>query len=395
MYPDSLGLFYGTFTQYLGFRPHSDEWKFMALGALYPDQSNNRFDQIVRDLIYVEELEIRIKSDFFGFDQPDVNGKKWYKIKLVELLKIEPLASWNDKKERSELYYELAAAVQHRFETIVFELIENAVKKTDINNITLTGGCAMNSLCNGKLKKRFPSLNIYIPPYPDDSGIVIGAAIVGTNSIKLKTSISEYTYTGGSHRKEEIKDILDSFGLKYKERNSQWYEVAKNIADGKIIGLFQGKSEFGQRALGNRSILADPRSSTTKDKLNRAIKFREGFRPFAPSVIDEDAIKIFENYEATYFMERVLMVKDEWKEKVPAIVHNDGTARLQTVSLEVNEQFYRLISEFKQITGVPMVVNTSFNLNGEPNVETPQDAIRTFFTCGLDMLVLEDYIIEK
>ena len=202
---------------------------------------------------------------------------------------------------------------------------------------------------------------------------------------------------GPSFKDKEIVDTLNKFKLNYKKPNNLNEFVAKKLASKKLVGWFQGKMEFTHRSLGNRSILADPRGKSIKDIINKAVKYRETFRPFAPAVLEEDAYKIFDVAKDTKvdFMEKVVEVKREWRKKIPAITHVDNTARLQTVSKSYNLNFYNLIEEFKKQTGVPVLVNTSFNLNGQPIVLSPSDAIKTFYSCGLDILVIGSYIIEK
>tara|TARA_B100000700_G_scaffold318334_2_gene411327 strand:+ start:1267 stop:2982 length:1716 start_codon:yes stop_codon:yes gene_type:complete len=397
LYPASLGLFYGAFTQLCGFRPHSDEWKFMALGALSRDESLvNNYKAKIDELIWLDGYKIVLDMNYFTYDQPDVYGKMWISEDLNKLLDVHSIDKWDDNMKDNYKYYSLAKAVQDKFEELVFEMIDKSVKEVGIKNLTLTGGCAMNSVANGKLHQKFPNLDFYIPPYPDDSGIAIGAAILGSlecgKAISRKFS-AKHIYTGFNYQEEILKAIQDA-KLNYTEYEN-WDEIAKLLSDGKIIALFQEASEFGQRALGNRSIIANPTRSDTKDLLNKAVKYREGFRPFAPSILQEYGPKVFENYVDSFYMERVLQVKKEWISRVPAIVHFDNSARVQTVNKELNLNFYNLIYAFYKITGVPLLVNTSFNLNGEPNVETPKDAIRTFYSCGLDYLVLGKYVITK
>ena len=202
---------------------------------------------------------------------------------------------------------------------------------------------------------------------------------------------------GPEYSNSEIENILKKYNLKFKKNKNVFPYVAKKLANQKLVGWYQGKMEFSHRALGNRSILADPRNAKMKDIINKAIKYRENFRPFAPAVLGEKAHEIFEisKKNKIEFMEKAVLVRSKWKNKIPAATHIDGTARVQTVYKNYNSKFYNLISEFYKITDIPVLINTSFNLNGEPIVEGPSDAIRTFFTCGLDVLVLGDYIIEK
>ena len=402
LYPESLGLFYGAFTQYCGFKPHSDEWKFMALAALSTEDNEfyRHISQIIDQLIWIEGLSLCVDMRYFSYDQPDVYGQSWTKPKLAEKLGINPLIRWGESVDNIPLncYYLLAKCVQARFESIVHDLIHNAINQTGVINVTLTGGCAMNSVCNGKLHMWFPNANFYIPPYPDDTGISLGAAVLGAldhqESLQLP-SIQAYTYTGKKYSDEEVIQILGNYKISHIDIQDDLSVVAELISDGNLIAVFNSQSESGQRALGNRSILGDPRNPKMKETLNMAVKYREKFRPFAPAVLEEHANNIFEDYVPSYFMERVLKVKPIWKERIPAIVHYDNTARLQTVSVNINPRFHKLIFEFYCITDIPVLINTSFNLNTEPNVETPTDAIRTFFSCGLDYLLINNFLIGK
>ena len=202
---------------------------------------------------------------------------------------------------------------------------------------------------------------------------------------------------GPSFSNNEIEKLLKNYKLKYYKSKNLSKEVANFLNQGKIVGWFQDRMEFGQRSLGNRSIICDPRKKSFQDKVNKAVKFRETFRPFAPAVLEEYASKIFEmpKKRKVYFMERVYKIKKEWRKKIPAVTHVDGTGRIQTVNKQIHKKFYKLINEFYQISNVPVLMNTSFNLNGEPIVMSPEHAIKTFFSCGLDTLVIEDYIVEK
>ena len=292
--------------------------------------------------------------------------------------------------------------MQYSFEKIVFYLLKNLKKRgSKSNNLVLAGGAAMNCVFNGLLNKKKIYKNVYIPAYPDDTGVSIGAAYLANykfnKKIKRKIYHEKHNYFGPSYSNNEILTELKKSKLSFINPKGLEKYIAIKISEGKLVGWFQGSMEFSHRALGNRSILADPRNPKMKDILNRAIKFREGFRPFAPSVLEEEASKIFELNEKdrVYFMEKTAIVRANWRKKIPAVTHVDNTARVQTVSKKINPKFYKLIQEFKKITGVPILVNTSFNLNGEPIVCDPNDAIRTFFSCGLDLLVIGNYVVSK
>ena len=307
----------------------------------------------------------------------------------------------NEKIMRN--HYLIAGAMQRAFEKIVFHLLKILKSKgSKSNNLVLAGGAAMNCVFNGLLDKSSLYKNNYIPAYPDDLGVSIGAAYLANyrfNKKKKRIIFHEkHNYYGPGFSRNEIKDEILKSKLKFYEFTKDLTkETAKYLSKGKLVGWFQGNMEFSHRALGNRSILADPRSSKVKDLVNQAIKFRESFRPFAPAVLDREAYKIFhmKKNDKIYFMEKAVKVRKVWRKKIPAITHIDNTARVQTVNKSINPIFYDLISEFYKITKTPVLLNTSFNLNGEPIVCSPKDAIRTFFSCGLDILVLGNFIIKK
>ena len=258
----------------------------------------------------------------------------------------------------------------------------------------------MNSVLNGYIDSFKFFRDSHISYAPDDSGVAIGAALLAYSKYSNKPrKIREIkqNYYGPSFSSREIKKFLENTKITYTKPKRLHTEVAKGIADGKFIGWFNGKMEFGPRALGNRSILADPRVAINKKKLNYAVKFREGFRPFAPSVLKEYASSIFDipKKREVNFMERVYKIKKKWQKKIPAVTHVDGTGRLQTVSKNLNEDFYLLINEFYKITKVPLILNTSFNLNDEPIVMTPNDALKSFYSSGLDWLVMGPFLIKK
>tara|TARA_Y100000031_G_scaffold18869_1_gene19183 strand:- start:433 stop:1269 length:837 start_codon:yes stop_codon:yes gene_type:complete len=272
-------------------------------------------------------------------------------------------------------------------------------KKTHTKNLVLSGGSFMNSVFNGKAHKATLFNNVWVSSCPADDGLSIGAALYLYNNILKKKTRYElkHNFFGPSYSTNKIKEDLIKYKVKFKYEKNISQIVSKELAKGKLIGWFQGSMEFGQRALGNRSILADPRSKNSKTKVNQAVKYRENFRPFAPAVIDKYAHQYFElaKGEKVPFMEKVVKVKKEKINIIPAVVHKDFSARVQTVDNVTNKVFYNLINEFYKETGVPVLLNTSFNLNGEPIVCSPTDAIRTFYSCGLDILAMDNFIVYK
>jgi carbamoyltransferase len=391
--PHSLGLFYGAFTEYLGFRPDSDEWKVMALASY--GKSNNPYYKKLRDIIQLRQnggFEIDLSYfDYYLFDrQPAMYSKK-----LTGLLG-KP-RSKDDKI--SDAHIQIAAATQQIFEETAAHMLRHLYKAAKRKNLVLSGGCAMNSVFNGKAALLTDFRDVFVSSCPDDSGNAIGAALYAYNCIfgRRNRYAMKDNYWGPEFSDKEIKETLDKYKAKYVFRKDIAKVTARLISEGKLAGWFQGRMEFGQRALGNRSILADPRDIKSKELVNRAVKYRESFRPFAPSVLGEytgDYFDIPKGAEVP-FMEKVSMVRQGKRQKIPAVVHVDGTGRAQTVSRHTNPLFYDLIDEFRKITGVPVVLNTSFNLNGEPIVCSPTDAIRTFVSCGLDCLAMGNYLILK
>ena len=395
-YPHSVGLFYGAFTDFLGFKPDSDEWKVMALSSYAKKQ--NPFDKKIRNLFKLTQEGFELDLSYFDFYTFD-KRRNFFNDKFIKL--IGKPRQKNDKITNN--HYLVAGAMQRAFEKIVFHLLKILKSEgSKSKNLILAGGAAMNCVFNGLLEKKKIYKNNYIPAYPDDLGVTIGAAYLANyrfnKSKKRKIFHEKHNYFGPGFTRDQIKEEILKSKLKFtepkKNLNSQ---VANFLSEGKLVGWFQGNMEFSHRALGNRSILADPRNPQMKNIINKAIKFRENFRPFAPAVLEEEAHKIFEmnKNDKIYFMEKAVKVRKFWTKKIPAVTHIDNTARVQTVAKSVNPIFYDLILEFNKITKVPILLNTSFNLNGEPIVCTPGDAIRTFFSCGLDVLVLGNFIIKK
>ncbi len=392
IYPHSLGLFYGTITEFLGYRHDRDEWKVMGMSAY--GHKNNEFYYKLRKLIEIKDdgtFELNLKYFNFYLEY----SSSMYSDALVELIGCPPVA--NNKLEA--VHFEIAAAIQQIIEEILTHMLEVLYKETKCSNVVLGGGVFMNSLFNGKLLKTTPFEDMFISSCPDDSGLAIGAALYGYynnyNGVRLGKQIQNYY--GPSFSMDDIERELRKAKLQIRKVEDIERYIAEKLADGKVVGWFQGRMELGQRALGNRSILADPRKEHMKDHVNSSIKFREKYRPFASSVIAEDFSLYFdEDYaEYTKFMSLALKVKDDKKKDIPAVIHEDGTTRVQAVKKEENFKLYKLLTEFKKITQIGVLLNTSFNIQNEPIVCNPQDAIRTFYSSGLDILVIENYVIEK
>ncbi len=392
-YPHSVGLLYGTFTDFLGFKPDSDEWKAMALSSYA--KKINKYDKITSRLYKLTENGFELDLSFFNYYTFD-RKKNFFSKKFIDLFG-KPRFKNNNIHNK---HFQIAAAMQRHFEIIVKHLIKITKKKGSSKNLIIGGGAAMNCVFNGKLDKIGLYKDTHISYAPDDSGVAIGAALLAYNlNSKKRRKVKEIDncYFGPSYTNEEVIKILKNNKILFYKSQNLSKEIALEISSGKLIGWFQDKMEFGHRALGNRSILADPRNPKIKEIVNKAVKFRESFRPFAPAILEEFCSKVMSmpKDRKVFFMERAYDFRQNWVKKIPGVVHIDKTGRVQTVSKYTNFKFYNLLREFYKITKTPTLLNTSFNLNGEPIVMTPEDALRTFYSCGLDILVINDLVIKK
>jgi carbamoyltransferase len=393
LYPHSIGLFYGAVTQFLGFKPDGDEWKVMALGS-YAD-SDNEFYEDLASLVRVDDSgRFDLALDYFEFY--NMVDSRMFSDKFVHRFG----APRKRDEEIQPHHQQLAAAAQRIFEISVAKILTSLQERTGMSNVALSGGCFMNSVFNGKIDQLTPFSQSYISSCPDDSGTSVGAALFLEAQLSGQKSASppQHNYWGPSYTDKQCLEATERYrlpGVEVVEDPS--VRAAADLVDGKIVGWFQGGMEFGQRALGSRSILLDPRREDGKDVINAAVKYRESFRPFAPAILAERVADYFDCAPDTRvpFMERVLPFRKDKQDEVPAVVHADGSGRLQTVEREHAPRYRALIEEFDRITGVPIVLNTSFNLNGEPVVCSPEDAIRTFYTCALDVLYLGNVRIAK
>jgi len=389
-FPQTLGSYYSSMTEFCGFSPQNDEWKLMGASS-YGDSS--RFYQPLRELFRLDEnAGFSIDLGVFNFHQFHRPG--FSNTKLEERLGIPA----NEQgAPLSQTYYDLAAAAQAVTEEVYLHLLHQLHDLTKQDSVVIAGGVALNCVANGKVTSETPFSNIFVPPVPDDSGGSIGAAYYLHCQVNGQDRgfVLEHNYLGPAFSDEEIAATLDKYKLNFTRISDPPEHAADLIANGNIIGWFQGRLEFGDRALGNRSILADPRDPSMKEKVNDTIKYREPFRPFAPAILNQRVDDYFENASPTPFMEKAFKIRPERRGEIPAVTHVDGTGRLQSVDDNHNPLFYRLINAFSNKTGVPVVLNTSFNLKGEPIVCTPEDALRTFFSCGLDMLIMGGFEVRK
>jgi carbamoyltransferase len=400
-FPHSLGLFYLTITQFLGFWNYGDEYKVMGLAAYGKSIYLDKFKKIVKlkkdgsgfqlDTSYFLHISKGATSTWFN-QKPVID--RMFSDKFIEEFG-EPREPNTEITQRD---MDLAASLQALTEEIYFALLNYLYKVTKSQNICLAGGVALNSSANGKIFEKTPFKEIFIQPAASDDGGAVGAAFYLWNHIlnQKRSFIMEHAYWGPKYSEDEIELALKKSNLNYiKLKDIELLpKVAKDIADGKIVGWFQGRMEFGPRALGNRSIVVDPRRKEMKDILNERIKRREWFRPFAPSILEEEVDKWFEINYPEPFMIKTYKWKEEKRHLVPAVVHEDGTGRLQTVSKKTNPRYWQLIKEFQNLTGIPIVLNTSFNEN-EPIVNKPEEAIDCFLRTKMDVLVLENLYVSR
>ena len=390
MKPNSLGLFYSMITQYLGFEKDEDEYKIMGLSS-YGNCNSLSFKNIIskKDDIYSINLDYINNNIKKGMPSPSIQ-QRIYK----DILRLKEMRRLPDEKIK-KYHFDIAASAQKTLEDIVLHIIDNLVKKTGIRNICLGGGVALNCLLNQKIRESGLIDQIFLPPHTSDAGLSIGCAylLCIENGIILKPF--EHCFIGPEYKDKDILTIIKNCNIAYSKPYNIQNQVAKDLVKGKIIGWFQGKMEFGPRALGNRSIIADCRNNEIKDKINKYIKYRESFRPFAPSVLEEKADEYFDNVIKSPYMTMTFNVREDKKSLLKAVTHVDGTARIQTVDKKTNYKFYNLINQFYKLTGIPVILNTSLNIKGQPIACTPRDAIEIFFSTGLDSLALGSYYLSK
>ena len=413
-YPHSLGLLYSAFTYYLGFKVNSGEYKVMGLAPYGIPKYKNKILENILDL--KEDGSFYLDQSYFNYS----TGLTMINKKFSNLFG-QPIR--NEDSKISQFHMDIASSIQAVIDEAVICIVKNIYQDYKIDNLCLAGGVALNCVTNSKILKLNKFKELWIQPAAGDAGGSLGAALLvwhkhlGKKRNINKNDMMKGAFLGPRYSNTNIKKELEKCGAKfdYFDENQILKKTAKYLADGKAIGWFKGKMEFGPRSLGARSIIADPRVKNMQKLLNLKIKFRESFRPFAPSILKEDLSKWFELKNESPYM---LIVSDVHKNirnelsinekslsglsllnisrsKIPAVTHVDFSARVQTVSKETNPYFYSLISEFKKITGCPVLLNTSFNIRGEPIICSPEDAFKCFMTTNLDFLVIENFILKK
>ena len=395
-FPDSLGIFYEMMTQLLGFENFGDEYKLMGLSSY----GQPTYKEAILNTLFEDSKTFKLNKKYFAHTDKNFSYKfdgipsqnKIYKDEIFNFIKKEDIE--NDKEN-------LAASIQSVYEEFFFQIIKRAKELIKSDNLCLAGGCSLNSVANGKLDESYGISKLFIPYAPGDAGGAIGSALVSSyKQQEQKIDNLQSPFLGPNFLEEDIKKFIttiDQSRIAVRKMNESDLLgfVAKEISNSKIIGWFQGKMEFGQRALGNRSILADPRNKNIRDIINQKIKRRESFRPFAPSVIENYKNEWFEfQISNNHYMESVIKIKPDKKDIVPSVVHVDGSCRVQIVSEKTNLLFYKLINKFYDLTGVPILLNTSFNEN-EPIVCNIQEAYNCFYRTDMDVLVLNKFMFLK
>jgi carbamoyltransferase len=418
-FPHSLGLLYSAFTAFLGFEVNEGEYKVMGMAPY----GRPRYVEDVWKLIHLyPDGSFRLDLDFFAFHH---STDRTFNTRFEGLFgpPRDPRtpfftaasgfpsyygarpADWNRRARQNQHYADVAASVQAVTEDVLLSMTKALHRETGLTKLCLAGGVALNSVANGRLLRETPFEDLYVQPSAGDGGGALGAALCAHHAMlgKPRQFVMDHAYWGAEHSAGEVQRFLRASGIPHEtlaDDDALLDRVVGALADGKVVGWLQGRFEWGPRALGNRSILADPRRPEMKDLVNMKIKFREPYRPFAPSVLIERTQEFFglaepaRHYPAR-FMLLVAPVREDKRAVVPATTHVDGSARVQVVSRDSNPRYYRLIERFAQATGVPVVLNTSFNLRGEPIVNTPAEAFSTFSRSGLDVLVLEQCVVEK
>lgn len=387
-FPHSLGLLYSAFTYYLGFKVNSAEYKVMGLA---PYGTPKYYDK-VRELIdFDDDGSFRMNMKYFSYDYGlTMTNKKFSKLFG------RPIREAESKLE--QFHMDVASSVQKVTEDIVIRMANHAHEATGSKNLCMAGGVALNCVANGRVLRECPFDEIFIQPAAGDAGGAVGVAAYIYHTVlgNEREFVWKHAYLGPSYSTEEIREYLDANDVKYTElgEDETLDRTTQAILDQKVIGWFQGRMEFGPRALGNRSILADARNPENKDVVNMKIKFRESFRPFAPSVLEERVSDYFELDCPSPYMLLVSQVHEN-KREIPSVTHVDGSARIQTVDSETNPRYYDLIKRFEERTGCPVIINTSFNVRGEPIVCTPHDAYLCFMRTNMDVLVMDRFYMEK
>ncbi len=387
-FPHSLGLLYSAFTYYLGFKVNSAEYKVMGLA---PYGKPIYYDKILQIINISDDGSFVMDMDYFEYPY----GLQMTNDNFHKLFGGPPIPYESKPTQRE---FDIAASIQKVTNEIMVKMALDLHKKTGLKKLCLAGGVALNCVANGKILEETPFDDLFIQPAAGDAGGALGIAFYIYNTVlkNNRSFVMKHAYWGPEYSEQEIKDTLENYGAVYKryERDELLKNTAELINMQNVVGWFQGRMEYGPRALGSRSILADPRDPKMKDNLNMKIKFREAFRPFAPSVMLDKTKEYFDIPIPSPYMLLVCQVKED-KRVIPSVTHVDGSARIQTVDKEFSPLYYDLIAEFEKQTGLPVIINTSFNVRGEPIVCSPEDAYKNFMNTKMDYLVMGPFIMDK
>ena len=387
-FPHSLGLLYSAATYYLGFKVNSAEYKVMGLA---PYGEPKYVDKLKEVITWEDDGSFKMNMKYFAYDY----GLTMTNGKFSELMG-QPVREGESKLD--QFHMDVAASVQKVTEEIVLNMANYAYKETGSKNLCMAGGVALNCVANGRVLRETPFENIFIQPAAGDAGGAVGVATYMYHTVEGNKREWEWkhAYLGPQYKTDEIREYLDKGNVPYKELTEEEIldKTSDAIIDQKVIGWYQGRMEFGPRALGNRTIIADPRNPENKDVVNMKIKFRESFRPFAPTVLEEKVSDWFELDKPSPYMLLVAQVRED-KREIPSVTHVDGSARIQTINREENQRYYDLIKRFEEKTGCPVIINTSFNVRGEPIVCTPHEAYMCFMRTNMEVLVMDNFIMYK
>ena len=392
-FPHSLGMLYSAMTAFLGFKPNEGEYKVMGLAPYGNSETYlTKFKQLYT---LTEDGGFEINMNYFTYDY---SNNSMFNEKLGELFE---LPNRLPEDELTQQHKDLAATIQHQYEFLFFRLLNKMFAIRATNNLCLSGGCAYNGTANGKILKNTGYKQLWIPPAPSDAGSAIGCALhyyyIHNESAVRVPNTNPYlgTFNTNDEIETELKNYENEVWYEFKNHSQIVRTISREITNGNVIGWYEGRMEFGSRALGNRSIFANPRDPQMKARVNKVIKKREGFRPFAPIVKEEDRLKYFDYKPLVPYMNQVVQVKEEHIKNLPAITHIDGSARIQTLNFKQHRRVYSLLRQLEEDNGYPIVLNTSFNVKDKTIVNTPKDAIDTFLDCDMDTLVLNNYIVKK
>jgi carbamoyltransferase len=410
-FPHSLGLLYSAFTAHLGFEVNDGEYKVMGMA---PYGEPRYVDEVHKLIDFADDGSFRLNMEYFSFHH---STEATFNSRFVDLfgpprkhesefftLKTHPDRD-GPKARENQHYADVAASIQQVTEEALLSMARYASKRTGLKQLCMAGGVALNSVANGRILRETPFEDVFIQPAAGDSGGAIGAALYTQHVLlgKPRRFVMEHAYWGAEYAEAAIQSALQARGLSYTQIDDDERlidQVVDALLRGKVVGWFQGRFEWGPRALGNRSILADPRRAEMKDIVNLKIKFREPFRPFAPVVLEERTSEYFdlphpERYYPARYMLLVAQIPPDKRSVIPAVTHVNGSGRLETLRREWNPRYYRVVEKFGEATGVPVLLNTSFNLRGEPIVNTPENAINTYLKSDIDMLMLGHSLTSK